>query len=187
MDLLKFNIIHANFSYEVLTYTVTADVMAKIKHCFSVVISEDLNPTPMKTATPMVISLWENGIPLKVLAAKRVPRRYEEPAKATIQDLINKGVLAQASDVPDWCSQGLFVTKSDGRVCLVTDFTPLNMYGNRLIHPFPSTRDILQVIPHDAVYFLKMDAVQGYFKRALSEVSSLLTIIWAPTLEELQE
>ena len=62
-DLLKFNVIHTNFPYEVLTYTVTADVIAKIKHCFSDVLSDDLNPTPMKTPTPMVISLQENTKP----------------------------------------------------------------------------------------------------------------------------
>ena len=62
-DLLKFNVIHTNFPYEVLTYTVTADVPAKIKHCFSDVLSDDLNPTPMKTPTPMTISLKENSNP----------------------------------------------------------------------------------------------------------------------------
>ena len=119
------------------------------------------------------------------------------------------------------------------RVCLVTDFTHLNTYVNRPVHPFPLTRVILQAIPHNAVYFLKMDAVHGYFQLALSEESLLLTtfllhqgkfkylrapiglntssnewcchsdrmvtglpwaknivnntIIWAPTLEELQK
>ena len=174
-DLLKFNVIHANFPYEVLTYTVTADVLAKIKHRFSDVLSNDLNPTPMKTPTPMTISLKENSKPLIVLAARRVPRRYEEPAEITIQDLINKGVLARVSEVTDWCSPGFFVPKSDGRVRLVTDFTHLNKFVNRPVHPFPSTRDILQAIPHDTVYFLKMDAFHGYFQLTLSEESSLLT------------
>ena len=177
----------------------------------------------MKIPTPMIISLKDNAKPLKVLAARQVPRRYEEPAEDIIQDLINKGVLARVSDVTDWCSPGFFVPKSDGRVRIV----------NRPVHPFPSTRDILQAIPHDTVYFLQMDAVHGYFQLALSEDSSLLTtfllqhgkfrylrapmglnassdkwcchsdrivtglpwakkivddtIIWAPTLEELQE
>ena len=232
-DLLKFNVNYANFPNEVLKYTVTADILAKINHCFSDVLSDDLNPTPMKTATPMIISLKDNAKPLKVLAARRVPRRYKEPAEDTFQDLIDKGVLARVSDVTDWCSPGYFVPKWDGRVRLVNDFTHLNKYVNRPVHPFPSTRDILQAIPHNAVYFLKMDAVHGYFQLALSEDSSLLTtfllqqgklrylrapmglnassdewychsdrivtglpwakkivdntIIWAPTLEELQE
>lgn len=33
-SLLKFNVIHTNFPYEVLTYTVTADVMAKFNTAF---------------------------------------------------------------------------------------------------------------------------------------------------------
>ena len=183
-DLLKFNVINANFPYEVLTYTVTADILAKIKHCFSDVLSDDLNPTPMKTPTSMIISLKDNTKTCKVSAARQVPRRYEEPAEDTIQDLINKGVLARVCDVTDWCSPGFFVPKSDGRVRLVTDFTHLNKYVNRPVHPFPSTRDILQAIPHDAVYFLKMDAVHGYFQLALSEDSSLqqgkFRYLWAP-------
>ena len=64
-DLLKFNVIHANFPYKVLTHTVTADILAEIKHCFSDVLGDDLNLTPMKTPTPMIISLkersWQQG------------------------------------------------------------------------------------------------------------------------------
>ena len=67
------------------------------------------------------------------------------------------------------------VSSFQNQIRLVTDFTHLNKYLNRPIHPFPSTRDILQAIPHAAVYFLKMDAVHGYFQLALSEDSSLLT------------
>ena len=59
-DLLKFNVIHANFPYEVLTYTVTADVLENIKHRFSDVLSDDLNPTPLKTPTPMTIRTTQN-------------------------------------------------------------------------------------------------------------------------------
>ena len=70
-DLLKFNVIHANFPYEVLTYIVTADIVAKINQ-FTDVLSDDLNPTPMKTPTPMIISLKDNAKP-QVLAARRVP------------------------------------------------------------------------------------------------------------------
>ena len=162
-----------------------------------------------------------------------MPRRYEEPSGAAIEDLFEKVVLKRVSEVMDWCSPGFFVAKLNGRVRLVTDFTHLNRYFNRPVHPFPSTRYILQSIPHDAVYCLKMDAVHGYFQLALSEESSFLTtcllqqgkfrylrapmglnasldewcchsdrmvvglpwakkivddmIIWAPTLEELEE
>ena len=42
--------------YEVLTYTVTADVMVKLKHSFSDVLSNHLNPIPMKNPSPMLIN-----------------------------------------------------------------------------------------------------------------------------------
>ena len=174
-DLLKFQVIPINFPYEVLTYTVTTDVMGSIKHDYSDILNDRLNPVPMKTDKPMLINLKDNAKPLKVMAARRVPKRYKEPAEAAIEDLIEKGVLQRVSEVTDWCSPGFFVAKSDGRVRLVTDFTHLNRYVNRPVHPFPSTRDILQAIPPDAVYFMKMDAVHGYFQLALAEESSFLT------------
>ena len=47
-DLLKFQIIPINFPYKVLTYTVSTDVLESIKHNFSDVLTDRLNPTPMK-------------------------------------------------------------------------------------------------------------------------------------------
>ena len=137
-DLLKFQIIPINFPYKVFTYTLSIDVLESIKHDFSDALNDRLNPTPMKTDKPMQISLKENAKPLRVLAPRGVPREYEEPAKASIKDLMDKGALKRVSEVTDWCSPGFFVAKSDGRVKLVTDFTHLNQYVNRPVHPFPS-------------------------------------------------
>ena len=115
-DLLKFQAIHINFQYEVLTYTVKADILAKIKHKFWDVLNDSLNTIPMKTPSPMIINLKENAKPLNVLAARRVPKRFEEAAEITIKDLISKGVLAWVSNTTDWCSPGFFMPKPDGRV-----------------------------------------------------------------------
>ena len=100
---------------------------------------------------------------------------YTGYMEATILDLINKGVLARVSNVTDWCSPGFFVPKSNGRLRLVTDCTHLNKYINKPVHPFPSSSDIFHAIPHDAVYFLKIGAMQGNFQLVQSEESSLLT------------
>lgn len=86
-------------------------------------------------------------------------------------DLIEKGVLTRVSEVSDWCSPGFFVPESDGRIRLVIYFTHLNRYVKRPVHPFPSTRDILQSIPHDGLYFLKVDAVHRYFQLGLNASS----------------
>ena len=69
-DLLKFQAIHMNFPYEVLTYTVKADVLAKLKHDFRDVLKNSLNPIPMKTPTPMIINLKENAKPQNLSSKK---------------------------------------------------------------------------------------------------------------------
>ena len=56
-DLLKFQVIPINFPYKVLIYTVTADVMESIKHGYSDVLNDRLNPVPMKTDKHMLINL----------------------------------------------------------------------------------------------------------------------------------
>ena len=75
--------------------------MESIKHDYLDVLNDRLNPVPMKTDKPMTIKLKENAKPLKVMAARRVPKRYEEPAESAIADLIDKGVLQRVSEVTD--------------------------------------------------------------------------------------
>ena len=75
-----------------------------------------------------------------------------------------------------------FVPKSDGKsVRLVTDYTKLNSFVRRPVHPFPSVNDIVQAIPSSATIFAKFDAVNGYFQIALDEESSRLTTFLLPS------
>ena len=68
------------------------------------------------------------------------------------------------------------MVKGDGNsVRLVTDYTKLNSFVERPVHPFPSVIDILQAIPASARLFAKFDAVNGYFQIPLDEPSSRLT------------
>ena len=71
------------------------------------------------------------------------------------------------------------MVKGDGkRVRLVTDYTKLNQYVVRPVHPFPSVSDIIQSIPASAACFAKLDAKHGYFQISLDkEVSKLTTFI----------
>ena len=64
---------------------------------------------------------------------------------------------------------------------LVTDYTKLNSYVDRPVHPFPSVLDILQSIPSEAKFFAKFDAVNGYFQIPLDEESSMLTTFILPS------
>ena len=76
--LLKFLVIPINFPYKVLIYPVSTDFMESIKHNFSDVLNDRLNPIPMKTYKPMHINLKENAKPLKVLAARRVKKNTRD-------------------------------------------------------------------------------------------------------------
>ena len=60
---------------------------------------------------------------------------------------------------------------------LVTDYTHLNKFVKRPVHPFPCTAEILQAIPSSATCFAKLDAVHGYFQLALEPKSSFITTI----------
>ena len=74
--------------------------------------------------------------------------------------------------VTEWCSLAVWVPKGDNvRVRLCIDYRELNKLVKRPVHPFPSTREILQAIPVTAKYFAKLDAVHGYFQLALDEES----------------
>ena len=67
----------------------------------------------------------------------------------------------------------LFVVKADGKkVRIVTDFTRLNSFVERPVHPFACVSEILQTMPPTAKFFTKMDAVNGYFIRSLRLVAS---------------
>ena len=137
-------------------------------------LSDELSPEPMKTDTPMHIHIKGGATPRKVTTARRVPLRYKSEAEKTVQELIKKGVIVPANETTDWC-------KGDKiRVRLVTDYTELNKHVKRPIHPFSSTKEILQAVPKNAKVFAKLDAVHGYFQLGLDEASSKITMFLLP-------
>ena len=81
----------------------------------------------------------------------------------------------------EWCSPGFFVPKPGGKVRLVVDYRGINRHIERPVHPFPSPRDILKGIKPNSKWFLKLDAVQGYYQVPLDEESSSLTTFLLPS------
>ena len=96
--------------------------------------------------------------------------------------LLKKKVITKVETPTDWCSPAFFVAKKDSnKVRMVTDFTNLNKYVKRPVHPFPSSEEIMQAVPPDAKFFAKMDAVHGYFQLAIDQESSFLTTFLLPS------
>ena len=148
---------------------------------FRSVLSDELSTKPMK-ARPMPIHIKTVYKPYRTTVARTIPKRYEAPAKTAIKELIKRGVIIPVTEPTEWCSPAFFVSKPDGkRVRLVTDFTRLNQFVERAVHPFPSSEEIVRAIPHTAKFFAKLDAVHGYFQLALDEESSYKTTFLLPS------
>ena len=63
---------------------------------------------------------------------------------------------------------------------LVTDYTHLNQFVKRPVHPFPYTKEVLQAILSSATHFAKLNTVHGYFQLALEQSSSFITTFLQP-------
>ena len=151
----------------------------ELKHLFPTVISDELSTRPMKGG-PMTIRLKENAVPHHIYTARSIPKHLQNSANKLINDLSKKNVIEKVNEPTEWCSPGFFVAKPGGGVRLVTDFTKLNKFVKRPVHPFPCVNDILKQIPHDAKYFAKLDCKHGYFQMALDEESQKLTTLITP-------
>ena len=126
----------------------------------------------------MHIHLQDGARPRNTTVPRQVAKRFENAANTTLNELIARGVLVKEPRVTEWCTPAVWVPKGDNvRVRICTDYRELNKLVKRPVHPFPSTREILQAIPVTAKYF---DAVHGYFQLALDEESSKLTTFLFP-------
>ena len=142
---------------------------------------DTLKEEPMRVPE-MRIELRENAVPYCITTPRQVPLRYQEAVSKMLDDLVSSKIIAKETRPAEWCSPAFFVPKPDGvKVRLVTDYTKLNKYVKRPVHPFPSVHDIVQSIPAGSKFFAKLDAIHGYFQLALENESSLLTTFLLPT------
>lgn len=140
---------------------------------FHETLSDDLGPDWMEIpGKAMHIHLHENATPSQISVARLVPLLKLNAAAKVISDMLDKQVFTKLTKPTPGCAPGFFAPKPNGTsVRLVTDYTKLNKFVKRPIHPFPSGTDIMQGIPESAKYFSKFDAVHGYFQLAINEES----------------
>ena len=81
----------------------------------------------------------------------------------------------------EWCAPGFFVSKKNGDLRLVVNYTHLNKYVRRPVHTFPSTQEILSGLDPKSCVFAKRDATQGYHQVPLEDDSSKLTTFLLPS------
>ena len=131
---------------------------------------------------PMKIRLRDDVevIPKHVTTARQVPLHLQDAAKATVDNLVDNGVIVPVDEPTEWISHGHFVQKPDGSARLVTDFVHLNQYVLRPVHPFPTPDEIRRLLKPTSKVWLVVDASSGYFQVVLEEESSKLTTFLLP-------
>ena len=170
-------------SSDVTAVKSTSDLKIRILSEFKDVISDTLPERPA-CGKPMRIHLKSGTItPTKILTARKVPLHWEGPARRVIDKALADGIICKVDGPTDWISPAFFVDKrvpGETSLRLVTDFTGLNWYVLRPVHPFPSSQEIISGLNPRSRFFCKMDAVQGYHQIPLDEDSSLLTTFILP-------
>ena len=159
-----------------------ATAKAGILSSFSDVLSDSFDGSVMDCA-PMEIHLRDDTkiYPLHVSTARKIPLHFEDAADEFLKELIRDGVIESVDRPTQWCSPGHFVPKPGSKkVRLVTDFTQLNKYVKRPVHPFPTGQDIMMSLKPDSKFFAKCDLVHGFFHVPLDEESRDLTTFLLP-------
>ena len=126
---------------------------------------------------PMHIKLKDGPIkPLHVNTPRKTPYAFQDKAKAKLDQLVDLKIMEKVDDVSsEWCSPMSFVPKADGDVRPVVDLVHLNKYVERPVHPFPTPKDIIAMVPGTLRYFAVFDAKNGYWQIPLDDQSKPLT------------
>jgi hypothetical protein len=157
-----------------------ASDIGKIADEFPEVFEEE-TIKPMK-GKPMKICLAGDVKPTRVLTARQIPIHLQQAAQETLRKIIDSGVIVPVTEPTEWISPAFFVEKPNGRGArMVCDFTGINRFIQRPVHPFPSTQDLLRDIGAGATFFATLDAVQGYHQIPLDRASSMLTTFLLPS------
>ena len=143
---------------------------------FRDVIKDTLNDQPM-TGPPMDITFdpMLTPVPKRFNYVKQTPLHLKKSAQDVIDELIEKRIIVPVKEPTDWCAPAFFVPKPDGRARLVTNYTYINQFIKRPVHPFPSPKAILQSLLPDSTCFIVMDCRHGYYQMGLSEDASYKT------------
>ena len=64
--------------------------------------------------------------PYRVSITRQIPLRYQAQADAYIKKLIDQGIITKVREPTSWCCYTFFVPHPNGKIRLVTDFSPIN-------------------------------------------------------------
>ncbi|XP_064488339.1 uncharacterized protein LOC135400436 [Ornithodoros turicata] len=119
------------------------------------------------------------AVPFALSAPRRVPLPLIETIKKEIDHMVAQGVIVPVDEPTEWCCGMVIVKKPNGTYRICVDYTPLNKFVERELHPMPVTDHAIAQIGVSK-YFSKLDANSGYWQFQLTEESQLLTTFITP-------
>ena len=184
-DLISLKVINENFPAQIQeVHSVEQDqfesTRIRIINRFQETLSDDLSSNPMEIpGKSMHIYVQPNAVPNTISIARLVPLRMQCAANQVISDLLKKQVITKVNKPTPWCTPGFFVPKPNGTsVRLVTDYTKLNKFVKRPIHPFPSATEIIVDDPDPREVSTSPDSESVRNSSSVSGTASALTMIF---------
>ena len=121
------------------------------------------------------ITLKQEAKPFALCVPRPIPFPLREKADIALSRMETAGVIVKVKDPTEWVAPMVVVPKSnkqDVRIC--TDFTELNKFVIREVHPMATVESSLASLGAGKV-FSKIDANSGFWQIPLKESSSYLT------------
>ena len=134
---------------------------------------------------PMTIELTDDAIPYAQTCARNIPYNWRDDVRQQLDELLQHDIIEPVEHHTEWCHPLCPVPKtdSDGKPtgCRITvDFTKLNRFVKRPVHPARTPHDAISSIATGAKFFTKLDCKAGYHQLALREQDRDLTCFITP-------
>ncbi|XP_043209539.1 uncharacterized protein LOC122374691 [Amphibalanus amphitrite] len=134
---------------------------------------------------PMSIELTDDATPYAQTSARNIPFNWRDDVRRQLDELLQHDVIEAVEHPTEWCHPLCPVAKTDpdGKSvgCRITvDFTKLNRFVKRPVHPGRTPQDAVSSIATGASFFTKLDCKAGYHQMALREQDRDLTCFITP-------
>ena len=122
----------------------------------------------------------DKSVPAVQNRPRKIPLAMKPAVEKKLQELEEKGVIAQVDEPTEWISNTTAVWKAEkGQVRICLDPRDLNKAIKRNHYRMPTLDDVLPQLKQAKVFSL-LDAKDGFLQVKLSQESSYYTTFWGP-------
>ncbi|CAB0001989.1 unnamed protein product, partial [Nesidiocoris tenuis] len=127
------------------------------------------------------VELIDEVTPFAITCPRKLPLAWKSQVKDELDSLVSKGIIRPSTDeTSDFVSPLVVVPKPNNKIRVCVDFTKLNKFVKRPVHPFKAPWEAVTDIGEGYNFFSSMDAASGYFQMELDETSQRLTTFLTP-------